>query len=182
MVNSTLTFGLILSLGIPPVASAAPPKGDEAPSSALNRREDPIIIDPSNDDPLAGLDWTAKTSPKKKAKKKKKNSKKRKTQKRRKPKGRKTVKNDDRVKWDRPNRAVDLESIADDARADLRARVMTGSDSNRVYVFDDDQVEGEVLMPSSEGVTARTPADHPSMIEIRKDFIDRLIIMSNDAR
>ena len=50
----------------------------------------------------------------------------------------------------------------------------------REYVFENDNIEGEVLKPGGTNVGGRVAQDHANMIGIRGEFIPMLIILSND--
>ena len=85
------------------------------------------------------------------------------------------------VKWNRPPVTLNPTEILERGAEDSLYLVQTGRDGgDRIYDFDDEAVEGEVLRPSGESITGRNPADHPSMIPIRENFLDRLYILTND--
>ena len=51
----------------------------------------------------------------------------------------------------------------------------------REYIFDGDTVDGEVLGPAGESVTARVNVHHQSLIRIRGHFIAELITLATDV-
>lgn len=50
----------------------------------------------------------------------------------------------------------------------------------RRYVFDDDDLEGDVLTPDHEALRAIRSVSHISLITLRRSFDDRLLMMSED--
>jgi len=50
----------------------------------------------------------------------------------------------------------------------------------RIYDFEDDTVEGEVLSPEGANITSRGRVKHESLIRIRPHFIPELIRLAND--
>ena len=55
-----------------------------------------------------------------------------------------------------------------------------GKDGSATYVFDDDNVDGEILRPMGENVGSRNRSRHASLITIRDNFIGELIRLAND--
>ncbi len=66
-----------------------------------------------------------------------------------------------------------------DQDADQAALVGTQGDV-RVYDFEDDTVEGEVLSPEGANIASRGRVKHASLIEIRPHFIRELVRLADD--
>ena len=62
--------------------------------------------------------------------------------------------------------------------SDEGAKVAEGL--TREYIFENDNIEGEVLKPGGTNVGGQVAKDHANMIGIRGDFIPLLIALSND--
>ena len=48
------------------------------------------------------------------------------------------------------------------------------------YSFDADQIEGELIKPTGEFSSARTFAEHGSLIRIRADFVPEIVKSAED--
>lgn len=64
--------------------------------------------------------------------------------------------------------------------ADAAALQKGGGDGQATYVFDDDNVDGEILRPEGANVGSRNRSRHASLITIRNNFIGELIRLAND--
>lgn len=64
--------------------------------------------------------------------------------------------------------------------ADAAALKGTAKDGQATYVFDDDNVDGEILRPEGANVGSRGRSRHASLITIRAHFIGELIRLAND--
>ncbi len=60
------------------------------------------------------------------------------------------------------------------------AALVGQSGETRIYDFEDDTVEGEVLSPEGANITSRGRVKHESLIRIRPHFIPELIRMARD--
>jgi hypothetical protein len=54
------------------------------------------------------------------------------------------------------------------------------TEGGREFIFELDNVEGEVLLPNGANIGGRKSEEHASMIGIRGQFINQLIWLSND--
>lgn len=64
--------------------------------------------------------------------------------------------------------------------ADAAALQKGGKDGEATYVFDDDNVDGEILRPEGANVGSRNRSRHASLITIRNNFIGEMIRLAND--
>lgn len=72
----------------------------------------------------------------------------------------------------RPNRRRpgDADDLADQGERDCERR----------YIFEDDDLKGDVLTPDHEALRAVRRVSHRSLISLRRHFYDRLIPLSED--
>lgn len=69
---------------------------------------------------------------------------------------------------------------AQPADADSAALQKGGKDGQATYVFDDDNVDGEILRPEGANVGSRNRSRHASLITIRNNFIGEMIRLADD--
>lgn len=65
----------------------------------------------------------------------------------------------------------------DDADAAARRTTPAGT---QLFIYDDEQLDGDSLHPDHERVDFRPPGKHPSLIKVRSHFIPQLLQMAHD--
>ena len=68
-----------------------------------------------------------------------------------------------------------------DVDADTAARRTTPAGTTQLFVYDDEQLDGDSLHPDHERVDFRPPGKHPSLIKVRSHFIPQLLQMAQDV-
>lgn len=76
--------------------------------------------------------------------------------------------------------AAPAQAAAQPQDADEAALKGTAKDGQATYVFDDDNVDGEILRPEGAQIGSRGRSRHASLITIRAHFIGELIRLAND--
>ena len=77
-----------------------------------------------------------------------------------------------------PARTSDVDVDAD---ADAAASRTTPAGTTQLFVYDDEQLDGDSLHPDHERVGFRPPGKHPSLIKVRSHFIPQLLQMAQDV-
>jgi len=67
-----------------------------------------------------------------------------------------------------------------DDDADAAARRTTPAGNTQLFIFNDEQLDGDSLQPDHERVDFRPPGKHPSLIKVRSHFIPQLLQMAHD--
>ena len=68
-----------------------------------------------------------------------------------------------------------------DVDADTAARRTTPAGTTQLFVYDDEQLDGDSLHPDHERVDFRPPGKHPSLIKVRSHFIPQLLQVAQDV-
>ncbi len=76
--------------------------------------------------------------------------------------------------------AAPARATPQDADAAARQAPRPGQQT-QVYVYDDEQLDGESLRPDHERISQRGVSGHANMISVRMHFIPQLLGMANDV-
>lgn len=68
-----------------------------------------------------------------------------------------------------------------EADADAAARQAPRAGQTQLFVYDDEQLDGDSLRPDHERIDQRRTTGHASMINVRAHFIQQLLQMANDV-
>ena len=78
-----------------------------------------------------------------------------------------------------PARTSDVD--ADTAARRTTPAGTTPAGTTQLFVYDDEQLDGDSLHPDHERVDFRPPGKHPSLIKVRSHFIPQLLQMAQDV-
>jgi hypothetical protein len=65
--------------------------------------------------------------------------------------------------------------------ADAAALRATSPGGTKVFIYDDEDIDGESLKPDHMRVDYRPPGKHPSLIKVRAHFIPEMLRMATDV-